>query len=113
MSQNKIYVGSLSYNATAEDIQSYFSQYGDIDEVKLVSDRDTGRSKGFAFVSFASQQAAQASLAADGIELMGRKIKVNMAREDDRRRSGGGGNGGRGPQRRSGGAGNGDSRQRW
>lgn len=110
MSQNKIYVGSLSYNATADDLQSYFSQYGDIEEVKLINDRDTGRSKGFAFVSFASQQAAQASLSADGVELMGRKIKVNMAREKEE--GGGGGRPRGGNSQRRGGNGGGD-RQRW
>ena len=91
MSQNKIYVGSLSYDVTADELESFFGQYGDIEEAKLIIDRETGRSKGFAFITFANQKAAQASLAADGTELQGRRIRVNIARDDNRRRGGGGG----------------------
>ena len=96
MSQSKIYVGSLSYDVTSDDLESFFGQYGEIQEAKLIMDRETGRSKGFAFITFVDQQSAQDSLAADGTELQGRKIRVNIARDDNRRRSGGaGGNGGR------------------
>ena len=90
MSQNKIYVGSLSYDVTADDLQSYFGQYGDIEEAKLIMDRETGRSKGFAFITYATQDAAQAAVSkANGVDLQGRKIRVNIARENmggDRRR---------------------------
>lgn len=89
MNQNKIYVGNLSYDTTTEDLESYFSQYGEFEDVKLITDRETGRSKGFAFITFANQSDAQSSLAADGTEFKGRKIRVNMAREDDRKRGGG------------------------
>ena len=92
MSQNKIYVGSLSYDVTADDLQSYFGQYGDIEEAKLIMDRETGRSKGFAFITYATQDAAQVAVSkANGVDLQGRKIRVNIARENmggggDRRR---------------------------
>lgn len=89
MNQNKIYVGNLSYDTTTEDLESFFSQYGEFEDVKLITDRETGRSKGFAFITFANQSDAQSSLASDGSEFKGRKIRVNMAREDDRKRGGG------------------------
>ncbi len=110
MSQNKIYVGSLAYEVTGGDLEAHFRQFGDIAEVKLITDRETGRSRGFAFITFANPAGAQASLAADGAELKGKKMRVNMAREDDRRRAGGGG-GGR-PPRQSQGGHRGD-RDRW
>ncbi len=97
MSNSKIYVGSLSYDVTSDDLQDFFGQYGEIAEVKLIIDRETNRSKGFAFITYADQQGAQDALGADGEEMQGRKIRVNMAREDgDRRGGGGGGRGGRG-----------------
>ena len=99
MSNSKIYVGSLSYDTTSEDLQDYFGKYGDIAEVKLIIDRETNRSKGFAFITYSDQQAAEAALAANGDELQGRKIRVNAAKEDTggggRRGGGGGGRGGR------------------
>ncbi len=94
MNQNKIYVGNLSFDTTTADLESHFSQFGEFEDVKLITDRETGRSKGFAFITFASEKDAQASLASDGTEFKGRKIRVNMAREDDRKRRTGGGSGG-------------------
>lgn len=95
MSQNKIYVGSLSYDVTAKDLQSFFGQYGDIEDARVIMDRDTGKSKGFAFVTFTNQNAAQAALLADGTEMQGRKIRVNIARDNPAGGSGrfGGGRG--------------------
>ena len=102
MSQNKIYVGSLSYDVTAEDLQSFFGQYGDIEDARVIMDRDTGKSKGFAFVTFGNQNAAQAALIADGTEIQGRKIRVNIARDNPAGGRGGRGrNGGGGGGRRS------------
>jgi cold-inducible RNA-binding protein len=95
MSQNKIYVGNLSFDTIASDLEEFFSQYGKIVDTKLIKDRDTDKSKGFGFITFDTQKGAQASLAADGTELKGRRIKVNMARDDSRRSGGGGGGGGR------------------
>lgn len=93
-SQNKIYVGNLSYDVTSDELQDFFGQYGETPEVKLITDFGSGRSKGFAFITFANQQQAQASLAANGVELKGRTMKVNLARDrDNNRRRGAGGNG--------------------
>lgn len=98
MSNSKIYVGSLSYDASSEDLQDFFGKFGEIADVKLIIDREKNRSKGFAFITFADQSGAQAALAADGEEMMGRKIRVNLAREDNDRAGGdrGGRRGGRG-----------------
>ncbi|QTS83959.1 RNA recognition motif domain-containing protein [Coxiella endosymbiont of Amblyomma nuttalli] len=100
MSQNKIYVGSLSYDVTAGDLQSFFGQYGDIEDARVIMDRDTGKSKGFAFITFANHNAAQAALLADGTEMQGRKIRVNIAR-DNPSSSGRGGRGRNGGGRSS------------
>lgn len=89
MSQNKIYVGNLSYNTTEDGLRDYFVKFGDMEEVKLITDRDTGRSKGFAFITFVNESSAKDSLAANGEELDGRPLRVNMA--NDKERSGGGG----------------------
>lgn len=98
MSQNKVYVGSLSYDVTTDDLQSFFGQYGDIEETRLITDRETGRSKGFAFITYTNQNGAQAALVANGLELQGRKIRVNIARDNNsdggRRRESFGGSGG-------------------
>ena len=95
MSQLKVYVGNLSYDTTQDDLHELFGQYGAIAEVKLITDRETGRSKGFAFVTFDDSQAVDAALEFNGQEFQGRRLKVNMAKEDGGRRSGGNGGGGR------------------
>ena len=92
MNQNKIYVGNLAYETTEDSLREAFTQYGRIDDLVLIKDRDTGRSKGFGFITFDSQQAAEAALKMDAQQLDGRAIKVNIAKE--RERSGGGGGGG-------------------
>lgn len=101
MSQNKVYVGNLAYSVTEDDLHEFFGQYGQIAGAKLVMDRETNRSKGFAFITFDNAAGAQAALASNGMDLQGRPLKVNMAKEDDRNgggrmgggagRSGGGG----------------------
>jgi RNA recognition motif-containing protein len=91
-----IFVGNLSYQTTEEELQSAFSEYGAVDRVSVVRDRDTGQSRGFAFVEMAN--AAEANKAIDalnGMELRGRALKVNEARPREERSAGGGG-GGRG-----------------
>lgn len=86
MNQNKIYVGNLSFDSTTADLESLFSQFGEFEDVKLITDRETGRSKGFAFITFTTDKDAQASLVLNNTEFKGRKIRVNIAREDDRRK---------------------------
>lgn len=95
MSQSKIYVGNLNFKTTEDAISDFFSQYGAIKELKLITDRMTGRSKGFAFVTFDQEEAAQKATSANGSDLDGRQIKVNIARENPA----GGREGGRGPRR--------------
>ena len=102
MSQPKIYVGNLSYTTSEDELREFFSQYGNIEDIKLIIDFATGRSKGFGFITFGSARDCESAIAANGVDLGGRKLKVNIAREDERR-AGGGGNGGgfSGPRRPS------------
>jgi RNA recognition motif-containing protein len=92
MQQNKLYVGNLPYSVSDAQLRELFSQYGDIQDLALIMDRETGRPKGFAFVTFATQQAAEKALAQNGKDFGGRALKVNMAEE--RKPRGGGGRGG-------------------
>jgi cold-inducible RNA-binding protein len=104
---NKIYIGNLPYQATEQDVQTLFAQFGDIENVAIIKDRDTGRPKGFGFVTFAAQNSAQDALKMDGQDFQGRPIKVSMAKE---KAAGEGSNGGR---RAGGSNGGGGSRRRW
>jgi len=95
MNQNKIYVGNLAYETTEDSLRETFGQFGGIEDLVLIIDRDTGRSKGFGFITFDSQGAAESSLKMDGQEVDGRAIKVSIAKEKERSGGGGGGGGGR------------------
>ncbi len=89
----KLYVGNLSYNAGENDLRELFSAYGTVDSVAVITDRDTGRSKGFGFVEFGNDAEAQAAIAGlNGKEVSGRALTVSPARP----KSEGGGGGGRG-----------------
>ena len=88
----KIYVGNLPFTTTEDVIRELFSQHGEVTSVSLITDRDTGRPRGFGFVEMDNAEAAIRAL--DGYELEGRNLKVNEAR--DRGDRGGGGGGGRG-----------------
>jgi RNA recognition motif-containing protein len=98
----KIYVGNLPWRATDAQLTQLFSAHGEVSEARVVTDRETGRSRGFAFVSMASPEAARAAIAAlNGHTLEGRALVVNEANEQARpgggggaRRPGGGGGGG-------------------
>lgn len=102
---NRLYVGNLSYNTTSSDLENLFGQHGSVQKVDLISDRDTGRSKGFAFVQMSTNEEAQAAIAAlNERELDGRNLTVNEAKpREERPRSGNGGYGGGGGKGRSGG----------
>lgn len=96
---NKLYVGNLSFNATETDLQDYFAQAGAVTEVMLVQDKFTGKSRGFAFVTMASDaEAANAITMFHGKTMDGRPLTVNEARPREERPPGGGGGygGGRG-----------------
>ena len=91
----KLYVGILPYSVTEESIEALFAQYGPVESVVLIKDRETGRLKGFGFVEFESQADAEKSLELNGKDFEGRPLKVNMAKP----RESSGGSGGRGGRR--------------
>src|SRR5687767_11328810 len=92
---SKLYVGNLSYNVSSSDLEQLFSQYGQVQSAEVISDRETGRSKGFGFVQMGSDEEAQAAIAAmHGQQHDGRALTVNEAKpREDRPRGGGGGGG--------------------
>ena len=108
-----IYVGNLPYTATEEDVTGLFAAYGPVERVKIITDRETGRSKGFAFVTLGDQSQLNASIEAlNGYDYQGRALRVNASEPKEAKpggfRSGGGGGGGYGGgggERRSGGGG--------
>src|SRR5262245_20191586 len=92
----KLYVGNLSYNVDSSQLQELFGAHGTVVSAQVISDRDTGRSKGFGFVEMGSDQEAQAAISAlNGQQHDGRALTVNEARPREDR-GGGGGGGGRG-----------------
>jgi len=91
---NKIYIGNLPYTVTEDSLEALFSQYGKVEEVILIKDRETRRLKGFGFIVFSTDNEANAALAMNGQELEGRALKVNIAQE--REKTGGRSEGGRG-----------------
>lgn len=98
----KVYVGNLAFAVTEEELSEFFGNYGEVVEAKLITDRETGRSRGFGFVTFAEHDAAKSAIdAAHDQELQGRKMTVNFARENE-----GGARRGGGGQRRGPGGGN-------
>ena len=106
-----IFVGNLSYQATQADLQAAFETYGSVERVNLITDRDTGQPRGFAFVEMSDADAAQRAISnLNGAELHGRAMNVNEARPKP---TGGGSGGGFGARRNSsGGGGRGGNRRR-
>lgn len=98
-----IYVGNLSYDSTDDDLKGLFEQHGQVTSVRVVTDRETGRSKGFGFVEMPDQQEAQKAIEAiNGNDFQGRPLRVNESQPKPRfdgPRGGGGGGGGRGNRR--------------
>ena len=90
----KLYVGNLAYQTTSNDLQQLFAQAGTVESAQLIEDRDTGRSKGFAFVEMSTEDEAAAAIEQfNGKEVAGRALKVNEARPKENRSGGGGGRG--------------------
>lgn len=93
----RLFVGGLSWDTDDHGLREAFARFGDVDDVKVVTDRDTGRSRGFGFVTFIEDSAATSAIdEMNGAELDGRTLTVNEARERAPRGGGGGGFGGGG-----------------
>jgi RNA recognition motif-containing protein len=91
----KLYVGNLSYDTRNDSLEQMFATYGNVQSAQVIMDRDTGRSKGFAFVEMSNDQEAQAAInALNGKEVGGRSLTVNEARPREERGGGRGGYGG-------------------
>ncbi len=104
----KIFVGNLSYATTEDDLKATFSAYGAVERVSVVTDRDTGQPRGFAFVEMPNRSEAETAISVlNGRELNGRALNVNEARPKPQGGSGGGGGGSRG------GRGGGGGGSRW
>ncbi len=108
----KVYVGNLSFGATEDQVRDLFAEYGEIQSIAMINDRDTGRFRGFAFVEMEDSAANAAIKALNGKEVDGRELSVNEARPREERSGGGGfgggnrgGGGGYGGGNRGGGSG--------
>ncbi|MEE8325695.1 MAG: RNA-binding protein [candidate division NC10 bacterium] len=110
---SKVYVGNLPFTVDEEQLRTLFAEGGrEVLEVNIITDRDTGRPRGFAFVNMANQEDAEAAInSLNGTEVGGRALTVNLAREQQPR--GGGGRGGFGGGRGGGGGGGGGRRDRY
>jgi cold-inducible RNA-binding protein len=104
----KIYVGNLPFSASENEVRELFAQHGTVESVSIITDRDTGRPRGFGFVEMARADASKAIQSLNGKDLGGRPLRVNEAQE----RTGGGGGGGRDGGRDGGGRGGGGPK-RW
>ena len=104
----KLYVGNLSFNTGENDLHDLFAQFGTVDSCRIITDRDTGRSRGFGFVEFSSDAEARAAIEQmNGKQIDGRALTVNEAKPQENRGGGGGGRGGFGGGRGGGGGGRG------
>lgn len=101
-----IFVGNLDFNTSEDDLRRLFEAYGQVDRISIMTDRDTGRSRGFGFVEMANAEEGEKAIAAlNGSQLGGRTLNVNEARPKTERAGGGG--------RERGGRGGGGGRNRW
>ncbi len=82
---NKLYIGNLPYRITEEELKNAFSDHGQPSEVKIITDRATGRSRGFGFVSYSTNEEAKRALAMDGREVQGRPLRVKIAEQSEMR----------------------------
>ena len=92
MNSNKLYVGGLPYEVTNDRLQELFSAHGTVESASVITDRETGRSRGFGFVEMSSQEEAQQAIdKLNGTDLEGRSLTVNEAKPKEQRSGGGGG----------------------
>lgn len=104
----KMYVGNLSYDATDSDLRELFEAHGNVSDVFIVKDRESGRARGFAFVSMETPEEMNAAIEGlNGVEYLGRALTINEARPREDRPQGGGGGGGGGGRKFGGGGGGG------
>ena len=97
MNSNKLYVGGLPYATTEDELEDLFSAHGTVESARVITDRMTGRSKGFGFVEMGNQEEAEAAIAKlNDSDLEGRTLTVNVAKPREKRESGGGYGGGGG-----------------
>jgi len=109
-----IFVGNLSFNTNEDELRQMFESYGQVDRVSILTDRDTGRSRGFGFVEMSSNEDGDKAITAlNGSQLGGRTINVNEARPKAERGGGGGGGGGGFRDRGDRGGRGGGRRERW
>jgi cold-inducible RNA-binding protein len=107
-----IFVGNLSFNTAEDELRQLFEPFGQVDRVSIMTDRDTGRSRGFGFVEMASNEDGEKAIASlNGSQVGGRTINVNEARPKTERSAGGGGGGGRDRGDRGGRGGGGGGRR--
>ena len=112
MSNNKLFVGNLSFNTTENDLQDTCAAHGTVTEANLMMDRVSGRPRGFGFITMSTPEEAQAAIAAlNGKNIDGRELTVNIAKPREERSGGGGGGGGR--REFGGGGGGGGGRNRY
>lgn len=88
--KKRLYVGNLPFSATEDEVRELFAQYGDVTSVDLISDRETGRPRGFGFVEMEGDGADEAITALDGHSMDGRSLRINEARPREPRRQSGG-----------------------
>ncbi|XP_024175338.1 glycine-rich RNA-binding protein 3, mitochondrial [Rosa chinensis] len=101
---SKLFIGGVSFQSDEQSLREEFAKYGEVVDVRIITDRDTGRSRGFGFVTYtSSEEASSAIQALDGQELHGRRVRVNYATDRPRTNFGGGGYGGDGGYPRGGG----------
>jgi RNA recognition motif-containing protein len=94
---SKLYVGNLSFDTTTQDLETMFAESGTVESTNIIEDRDTGRSRGFAFVEMSSKEEAQNAISSlNGKEVDGRELIVNEAKPRENRAGAGGGNRGGG-----------------
>lgn len=84
MQKRTLYIGNLAYTAVEEDLEQAFESFGVIEDIKLMRDRETDRSRGFAFITFETESEAEAARVMDGREVAGRAIRVNEAHQKQR-----------------------------
>ncbi len=100
MNSNKLYVGGLPYSVTEDRLEGLFAEHGTVESARVITDKFTGRSRGFGFVEMSSQEEAQQAIdKLNGTDLEGRSLTVNEAKPKEQRSGGGGGGGGGGRDR--------------